>query len=79
MTMATEIKNARIESTMLGYEDHGILTAFVTVGGDGWGCGFGGYGLDQWSEGRRSGSARPTAASSSWKSFASSVWIRGRN
>lgn len=39
-------KNARIESTMLGVESHGILTAFVHVAGDGWGCGFGGYSLD---------------------------------
>lgn len=50
MDKTMKIENAKIESTMLGYEDHGILTAFVTVEGDGWGCGFGGYGLDTWNE-----------------------------
>jgi hypothetical protein len=46
---------ARIKSTMLGQEDHGILTAYLHVEGDGWGVGVGGYGLDAWSEeeGRR--------------------------
>lgn len=46
---------ARITSTMLGEEDHGILTAYLHVGGDGWGTGVGGYGLDAWveAEGRR--------------------------
>ena len=41
-----EIKNAKIESAMLGYEGHGILTIQITVDyGDG-GCqGFGGYSL----------------------------------
>jgi len=29
--MTREIENARITSTMLGVEDHGILTAFVTL------------------------------------------------
>jgi hypothetical protein len=51
--MMTEIKNAQITSTMLGYEDHGILTCFVTVEGDGWGCGFGGYALDLWDESKK--------------------------
>lgn len=32
---------------MLGFEDHGIMTAFVHLSGDGWGVGFGGYGLDE--------------------------------
>lgn len=45
-----EIKNAKITGTTLGYEDHGILTCFVHVEGDSWGCGFGGYGLDEWDE-----------------------------
>lgn len=50
---------AKIESTMLGTEDHGIFTAylFVTYGGSG--QGIGGYGLDEYSEEekRRKGTA----------------------
>ena len=42
----SEIKNAVIKSTSLGYEDHGILTCYVYLEGDGWGVGFGGYALD---------------------------------
>ena len=42
----SEIKNAKIVSTTLGVEDHGLLSAFVHLDGDGWGCGFGGYKLD---------------------------------
>ena len=38
---------ARIKSTMLGTEDHGILTAYLHVEGDGWGVGVGGFGLDK--------------------------------
>lgn len=37
----------RIKSTRLGYEDHGILTAFLHCEGDGSGIGVGGYCLDQ--------------------------------
>lgn len=40
-------KVARIKSTHLGTEDHGILTAYLHCDGDGWGIGVGGYGLDQ--------------------------------
>lgn len=40
-------KVARIKSTHLGTEDHGILTAYLQCEGDGWGIGVGGYGLDQ--------------------------------
>lgn len=40
------IENAKIERVMLGFEDHGILTLDLTVKGDGWGCGFGGYRMD---------------------------------
>lgn len=47
---STHIENALITSTMLGYEDHGILTAFVHVSGEGWGVGFGGFALDAWDE-----------------------------
>ena len=38
--------NAQIESTMLGYEDHGILTCFLMLKQKGSGQGFGGYRLD---------------------------------
>jgi hypothetical protein len=43
-------KVAKIKSTHLGTEDHGILTAYLHVDGDGWGVGIGGYGLDSWDE-----------------------------
>lgn len=46
--MSTKIENVVIESTMLGYEDHGILTAFIFIKGSGWGGGFGGYGMDSY-------------------------------
>lgn len=39
-------KVARVESTMLGVEDHGIVTAYLRCKGDGWGIGVGGYCLD---------------------------------
>lgn len=38
--------NARIESTMLGYEEHGMLTCFLHLTQEGSGQGFGGYRLD---------------------------------
>ena len=55
--MKTEIINAKIKSTMLGTEDHGLLTGYLFVEGPGWDCGFGGYAFDQWSnaENRRYG------------------------
>lgn len=38
---------AKITSTMLGYEDHGILTCYLTVDYGSGGCqGVGGYGMD---------------------------------
>ena len=41
------IKNARIESTMLGREDHGIMTWMIFIKFDNCvGCGVGGYALD---------------------------------
>ena len=46
-TMTTEILNAKITNTKLG-EDHGCLTANLFLEGDGWGCTFGGYCLDNW-------------------------------
>lgn len=50
-----KIENAIIESTFLGYEDHGILTFMIGLKGAGFGIGFGNVALDQWSEkeGRR--------------------------
>lgn len=41
-----EIVNCQIESTMLGVEDHGIMSAWLYLKGDGWGQGFGGWALD---------------------------------
>lgn len=38
--------NARITKTMLGFEDHGILTIWLYLELDGSGQGFGGYALD---------------------------------
>lgn len=43
-------ENAKITSTFLGREDHGILTLYLTVGGDGWGISIGGYALDEYSK-----------------------------
>src|SRR5262249_57170702 len=39
---------AKIKSTFLGYEDHGILTAFVQLEYGGSGQGAGGYAFDEW-------------------------------
>ncbi len=44
----TNVENGKISSTMLGYEDHGILTCWLHIEGSGWGCGFGGHALDQY-------------------------------
>lgn len=44
-----EIKNAKITSTMLGREDHGIMTFIIFVEFDGCvHCGVGGYALDSY-------------------------------
>jgi len=40
------ITNAKISNTMLGIEDHGIMTFSLTMMFDGCGQGFGGYCLD---------------------------------
>lgn len=39
------MQNAKIERTTLGFEDHGILTAFLILDYGGAGQGFGGYSL----------------------------------
>lgn len=44
--MTREIRNAKIDSTMLGFEDHGIMTAFLYTMSDGLGQGFGGYSMN---------------------------------
>lgn len=41
-----KIENAKIESTTLGYESHGILSAYLHLNFGGSGQGFGGYRLD---------------------------------
>ena len=47
----SEIRNALIEDTMLGIEDHGIATFFLYLDyGDSSHQGYGGYGLDEYSE-----------------------------
>ena len=43
--MALHPKNAKIVSTMLGFEDHGIMTCYLYLDYDGSGQGFGGYAL----------------------------------
>jgi len=43
----SRIENAKIDSTTLGVEDHGILTCMLMLSGDGWGIGFGGYAMDE--------------------------------
>lgn len=44
-----EIKNAQIKSTMLGREDHGIMTFMIAIEWDGCvNCGIGGYAIDQY-------------------------------
>ncbi len=49
MNIVNVIKNAQIKSTMLGREDHGILTFYIFVQWDkGTYCGIGGYALDEY-------------------------------
>lgn len=43
------IKNAIIESTMIGREDNGIITFLIFIKSDKWGgCGIGGLALDEY-------------------------------
>ena len=44
------IKNAKITSTQLGREDHGIMTFMIFVEFDGCVCGIGGYALDAYDD-----------------------------
>ena len=56
----TKIQNAKIESTFLGVEDHGILSFFLHLDYGGICQGFGGYSLDSYdkeTEGRKSTAA----------------------
>lgn len=43
-----EIRNAKITSTKLGREDHGIMTFMIFIEFNGSYCGVGGYALDMW-------------------------------
>lgn len=47
-----EERNAKIRSTHLGCEDHGIMTVWINLEWEGGGQGFGGYALDQWEAAR---------------------------
>ncbi len=38
-----EIKNAIIEHVSISMADHGCLTFYIVLNGNGWGCSFGGY------------------------------------
>lgn len=59
-----EVKNAKITNTMLGCEDHGILSAWLTLDYGGTGQGFGGYALDGKPKDR--GERSPHAACGLW-------------
>jgi hypothetical protein len=49
--------NAKITSTKLGIEDHGIMTFWLFLEWNGGGVGFGGYALDEW-QGERTSSGK---------------------
>ena len=38
-----KIENAKITSVDLSMEDHGCLTFYMGLNGEGWGCNYGGY------------------------------------
>lgn len=44
------ISNARIRSTMLGREDHGIMTFMIYIDACNFSCGVGGFGLDKYDD-----------------------------
>lgn len=56
-----EIKNAKVTSTMLGVEDHGILSFWIYLDFGGSGQGFGGWALDGKPAVRFSGERQPSA------------------
>lgn len=41
----TEIENAKITNVSLTMADHGMLTFYITLEGNGWGTNYGGYGI----------------------------------
>ena len=43
-----EVVIARIKSTSLGVENHGIMSSYLHLEGDHWGQGFGGLSLDEY-------------------------------
>ena len=48
--MNKTIENVKITDSFLGREDHGILTCYLTVEGDGFGVSIGGYSLEKYDE-----------------------------
>lgn len=48
--MTKIVKNAEITSTFLGREEHGILTSYIIVRGEGFSVSIGGYVLDTFDE-----------------------------
>ena len=57
--MNTTIENGKITGTMLGREDHGILTFYLFIEFDSGVCSYGGYALDSYNAkaGKRIGAA----------------------
>ncbi len=42
----SNVRNAQITGTFLGRDGHGIMTLYLTLSFDGFGCSYGGYSLD---------------------------------
>ena len=49
----SEIRNYKISATHLGYESHGIFTAYLTLRSAGFGISVGGYALDEFIDKKR--------------------------
>lgn len=49
----SRIVNAEIEETFLGREEHGILTCFLHLKGNGFGVGIGGRALDEYDKNKK--------------------------
>lgn len=49
----SEIRNFKISATHLGYESHGIFTAYLTLQSAGFGISVGGYALDEFIDTKR--------------------------